>query len=396
MRALLEALGRPDRRTGAVLHIGGTNGKGSTAAFAAALLAAGGDRVGVFTSPHLLRLGERFRVDGAEARRGDLVRLGSRVLEVGAELGATFFELVTAMALELFAEARVTATVLEVGLGGRFDATNAVDADVALVTGVDFDHQEYLGDTIEAIAGEKAGIFKAGRPAVIGRAGRAEAVPMLLEGAARAGATPVLMADPARVAGMTLGLAGGYQAANAACAVEAVGLLRSGRGRGPLVEECVRRALAETRCPGRLERIADAPNLWVDGAHNPGGATAMVQALLEAEGENATIVLAVSKGKDAGGIARAFAPIAGQVLCTEAPSDRAISAADLADQVRRALPRAVVTAAPSPGRAIEAAREAGRYAVVAGSLFLVGEARRIILGEVADPVVLTDPVSAKR
>lgn len=387
MRLLLDALGGPQDRLRRVIHVGGTNGKGSTAAFCEALLEAAGHRVGVFTSPHLLRLSERFRIAGREVASADLEASAVRVLDAGAPIGATFFELVTAMAFALFADAGLDAAVIEVGLGGRFDATNVLRPAVSVVTGVDFDHCEYLGDTIEAIAGEKAGIFKPGVPAVIGRSGRDEAVPLLVEAAAAAGADPVVVAEPDAVGELALGLRGAHQRANAACALRAVEQLEG----PPAVSALAGRALAAARCPGRLERIAGSPDVWIDGAHNPGAAAVLAQALVEVGAANCSLVLGISSGKEVEAIVAHLAPVASKIWCTEASAERATPAGRLAETVRGACDRPVAVAA-TPEQALAEAAAAGRPVVVAGSLFLVGDAKRIVAGEAADPLVLTDPV----
>ena len=178
MHAILGRLGNPERQLGAIVHVGGTNGKGSTVAMIAALAAAAGQRVATYTSPHLSCLRERITLDGQMISEPAIVAAAERVTGAGGgEL--TFFEQITAIAMIAIAEAQVDVTVLEVGLGGRLDATNVVDPAVAVVTGVAMDHEAILGDTLAKIAAEKAGIWKPGRPAIIGASGLAEAVPVL-------------------------------------------------------------------------------------------------------------------------------------------------------------------------------------------------------------------------
>ncbi|HEY6175785.1 MAG TPA: Mur ligase family protein, partial [Kofleriaceae bacterium] len=196
MRAILERLGSPDRRLGAIVHVGGTNGKGSTVAMVAALAAAAGRRVACYTSPHLSCLRERIAIDGAMISEPAIVDAGERVRAAGGD-ELTFFEQITAIAMLAIAEAGVDVTVVEVGLGGRLDATNVVDPAVAVVTGIALDHEAILGDTVARIAAEKAGIWKPGRPAIIGASGLAEAVPILLDAARGAGAIPQLIDDAA-------------------------------------------------------------------------------------------------------------------------------------------------------------------------------------------------------
>ncbi len=200
MRALLDRLGAPDRRLGAVVHVGGTNGKGSTVALVAALAAAGGVRVAAYTSPHLSSLRERIVIAGAPITEAAIVVAAAEV-EAAGGAALTFFEQVTAIAIVAIAAAQVDVTVLEVGLGGRLDATNVVAAPIAVVTGVALDHEGILGDTLAAIAGEKAGIFKPGQRIVIGASGEAAAVPVLMAAArAVAPAAVVTLIDEAAVA----------------------------------------------------------------------------------------------------------------------------------------------------------------------------------------------------
>ncbi|HVV84739.1 MAG TPA: Mur ligase family protein, partial [Kofleriaceae bacterium] len=192
--AVLARLGHPERRLGVVAHVGGTNGKGSTAAILAAIARAAGRRVALYTSPHLTSLRERLVVDGAPVEEAAVVAAAEAVWAAGGD-ALTFFEQVTAIAFEAIARAAVDVTVLEVGLGGRLDATNVVDAPVAAVTGVALDHQELLGPDLRSIAREKAGIFKRGQRIVIGAAGEPEAVPWLATAARAAGAAQVRVVD---------------------------------------------------------------------------------------------------------------------------------------------------------------------------------------------------------
>ena len=289
-------------------------------------------------------------------------------------------------------------TVLEVGLGGRLDATNAVDAPVAVVTGVALDHQEMLGDTIAAIAGEKAGIFKAGQRVVVGASGEPEAVPLLVEAAGRAGAAAITVVDDAAVARVTapLGLAGAHQRANAAAALaaidhlEAIGVVRipdDARGRG----------LAAVRHPGRFETVAAAPRVVLDGAHNPHGARALAAAIAGLGERPRILVLAVSADKDVAGIVDALVPAVDAVVATRYQQPRALAPEALAALVAaRGVP---VATAPDVVAAIAAARAQageGGAIVVGGSLFAVGEARVHLLGAPADPIAVTDPAPTPR
>jgi dihydrofolate synthase/folylpolyglutamate synthase len=390
--AVLERLGRPERRIGAVVHIGGTNGKGSTAAFIASMLSAAGLRVGVYSSPHLATLRERVMLAGAMVSEDALVAAADEVAGAGGDQ-LTFFEQITAMALVAMAGARLDASVLEVGLGGRLDATNAVAAPIAVVTGVALDHQDMLGTTLEAIAGEKAGIFKAGQGVVIGASGEPAAVPLLRAAALAAGAAAVTVVDDAAIAAVPagLGLAGAHQRANAAAALAAIdALAAAGLVRVP--DEARARGLAAARHPGRLETVAEGPRVILDGAHNPHGARALAAALAAMPERPRVLVLAVSADKDVAGLVDALAGSVDAVVATRYQQPRSLEPAALAALV--AARGVAVEAADDVMAAIARARARAGSAgvvVVAGSLFAVGEARVHLLGVPADPYVVTDP-----
>jgi dihydrofolate synthase/folylpolyglutamate synthase len=363
IRAVLDQLGAPDRRLGKVVHVGGTNGKGSTVAMIAALAESGGARVATYTSPHLSSLRERITIDGQLASEDAIVAAAERVYSCDGEL--TFFEIITAIALQLIAEARVDVTVLEVGLGGRLDATNAVAADVAVVTGVARDHEAILGDTLEAIAREKAGIFKPGQRAVIGISGEPETVPVLIEAAPHARVVE-------HAADVRLALAGEHQRRNAAAALAAIEEL--GVPHDPAV-------LARVTVPGRFEQVRD---LILDGAHNPHGARALAATLRE-QGIRPVLVIAVSSDKDASAIAAALAPEARAVIATRYQQERALPPEQLASAFGGC------EIAPDLAAALARARALGGPVLVAGSLFVVGEVRALELGAPADPIALADP-----
>lgn len=379
-RAALAALGEPQRglRT---LHVAGTNGKGSTAAFVEAILRAAGRRTGLYTSPHLLRFTERVRVDGAELFTGEVARLAGALFARVPE--PTFFEAATAMALRAFRDAEVEVAVVEAGLGGRLDATRAVEPPlVTVVTGVALDHTEVLGETVEAIAREKAGIFRPGVPAVIGCEDEAARAVLLAE-AARIGAPVHLRGrDFSAEAPGPLGLAGAHQAGNAALAVRAAELACAALGR-PLDEAAVRAGLAGARWPGRLERLAD--DLVIDAAHNPDGARALAAALPGlAAGRPVHLVFGAVSDKDAGAMLEVLAPVAARVVFTRPESPRAREP----ETLRALVPSASVE--PDPGAAVETARSPGALTVACGSIFLVGAVRRWVTGEPADPLAVQE------
>ena len=293
----LERLGAPQQRFAAV-HVAGTNGKGSTAAFLTAALRAAGHRTGLYTSPHLCRFSERIQVDGVEIPEPAVVEGLERVLQ--AEPSLTFFEAATVIAFQHFAAEGVEVAVVETGMGGALDATNVISPRVSVLTRIDLDHLEIIGPDQRAVAREKAGIIKAGaasvsapaHPVVLEELARRSAevgVPLLVGGRDfhwRHQADGLLVDGPAGVRrGLRLSLAGDHQWENAALAVTALDLLaRSGR---PVPEAAIRRGLAEARWPGRLERVGE---VLLDGAHNGNGARALA-AFLDGDSRRWTVVL---------------------------------------------------------------------------------------------------------
>jgi dihydrofolate synthase/folylpolyglutamate synthase len=415
IEACLARLGHPERAPRARIHIGGTNGKGSTAAFTDAILRAAGLRVGLFTSPHLVRFAERFRVDGAPLHEAQILASANAVHGAGGG-SLTFFEQVTAMALWAFAVSEVDVAILEVGLGGRLDATNAVAAEVAVVTGVSLDHQAHLGDTVAAIAAEKAGIFKPDQRVVIGCAGRPEAVPILRARAEAVGAAAIDEVGPDHIAAIpaevgALGLAGAHQRANAACAVAAAdaaiyalawqGLDADGVGGGASpgifrIDAGARRVgLATARIPGRFEALGHDPRIVIDGAHNPDAAAVVARAIAELPRPR-VIVLGASGDKDLAGIAAPLCAVADAVVCTRYAQPRSASVEAVIAAVRAVSPPelAVFEAPDAAGALAIACVQAGADgAIVAcGSLMLAGEVRALVTEEPTDPIVLTDPL----
>lgn len=386
MRALLDRLGAPDRKLGTIIHVGGTNGKGSTVALIAAIAAAGGARVATYTSPHLSTLRERIVIDGALIREDAFVAAAESVAAAGGD-ELTFFEQVTAIAMVAIAAAQVDVTVLEVGLGGRLDATNVVDAPIAVVTGVALDHEAILGDTIAAIAAEKAGIFKPGQHAIIGASGEPAAIPVLAEIARGVGAHAVVIDDAAVTAVPPVALPGAHQRRNAAAAIAAVERLEA---LGVLqVDHAARvRALATVRHAGRFEVIDGAQRVILDGAHNPHGAQALAAALRE-RSERPALILSISADKDARAIIEALVPVVGEVIATRYQQERAMEPELLATLVR-GLTTERVTSAPDLVAALAQARTFASV-LIAGSLFLIGEARTLLLGAPTDPVRVSDP-----
>lgn len=299
-----------------IITVGGTNGKGSVVAMAEAMLVAGGYRPFAYTSPHLLRFSERMRIAGEPAEDRAIVAALEDVEAVRGDVDLTYFEHVTLAALLLASRSQVDAMVLEVGLGGRLDAVNLLDADVAVVTAIDIDHAEFLGPTRSAIGREKAGIARRGRPAIVGDP---DPPAGLLDALGERGAQIVrsgreLTWSPDRAGGMQLeyagrrlhlpqpALTGTWQLANAASAVAALLALSD---RLPLAPEAMADGLRRVSVPGRFQRLCSAPEVIVDVAHNPGAATALAAGLGPAR-NGSTAVFSALEGKDVAGIGRAL------------------------------------------------------------------------------------------
>jgi dihydrofolate synthase/folylpolyglutamate synthase len=388
MQAALAELGHPELRLRAV-HVAGTNGKGSTCAMLDSVLREAGYRVGLYTSPHLVRFNERIRVDGADISDE---ALGRRLLEVlkraptAAQL--TYFELGTLVAFWHFALESVDFAVLETGLGGRLDATSTCIPAVTAVTAVGLDHTELLGDTLGAIAREKAGIFRAGVQAVVA-AQQKEAGDVLHAEASRVGAPllqegvdfalwhhagQLLFRHGARqLRGLVLGLSGAHQQHNAAVALAVLDVLEEG---GAAISEKARRlGLRAVRWPGRLEEVPGRPLLLLDGAHNPGGVEALLAALDSAyAGRRVHLVFAAVREKDVAGMLERLLPRMASVTFTPLPNTtRGVEPEAYLAEARR-MPVDVHLAA-SPAEAVQGAlaRAAPEDVVlVAGSLYLVG------------------------
>jgi dihydrofolate synthase/folylpolyglutamate synthase len=389
---VLARLGDPQRRLGAVIHVAGTNGKGSTVAMLAAMASAGGLRVATYTSPHLCSLTERVVVAGVPISEEQLVAAAIEVWSAGGDQ-LTFFEQITAMGLLHIAASQPELTLLEVGLGGRLDATNVVQAEVGLVTGVALDHQDILGATLDAIAHEKAGIFKTGQHAVIGAAGDPAAVPALVQVAHARDVAAVVVVDAAAVAtAPESALLGEHQHANAAAALVALDAL--GRATGHLVHEGARReGLRAVRHPGRMEVVAAAPTVILDGAHNPQGAAALARATI-AGARPRVLVLGISADKAVDAMILALAPACDAIIATAFSQPRALAAGALAARIRDLLPGMECVEVPGAMAAVTLAREragAAGTVVVAGSLLLVGEVRGSLVGGKIDPIWVTDP-----
>ena len=379
IRAVLEALGRPQDRLRFV-HVAGTNGKGSTCAMIESALRASGLRTGLFTSPHLAEPTERIRIDGAPISADRFADAFNRLLG----LHTTYFETVTAMALLVFAEERVDMVVLEVGLGGRLDATNVVSPDLSVVTPVDFDHEAFLGKSLDSIAAEKAGILKPGVPAVFARQ-RPEAARVLDRRAAEL-SIPVartadwlvsdLDIDPRgsrfRLTGerdlrLACPLAGEHQVENAVTA--AVALARLG-----IADSAIETGIARARWPGRLERVSEHPEIILDGAHNPAGARALAAYIDRFYGRRTVrLIYGAMRDKAIDEISGILFPRAHQVIVTAPQQARALSP----EALREIGAHPNVRTAPTLRDALALVEDAD-VVFVTGSLFLVAEARALL------------------
>ena len=411
-RALLRELDHPERTVRGAL-IAGTNGKGSVLAIAGSALRAAGYHVGTTPKPHLVTYRERVQVDGRPIAPDDFARLVERVLPIADRVARrhgepTEFELLTAVVFARFAEVRPDVALVEVGLGGRLDATHAWDGGVAVVTNVDLDHMAQLGGTVPRIAREKAAIIERGDIAVTGDRGEGLAV---IRRRARRMGVPLTEVEPAPLLGWDrdgieidlprlgptrVGLRGRHQAANAAIADATLAALE-GAGIASVPDEARRRGYAQAVWPGRLELISvGGRDVLLDGAHNPAGAAALAASLDDLRPYLApgpvTLVTASMADKDVAGIvtalARADALAGATVICTSVGGPRALPAADLAAVWRATgTPRTVVVEDdPNDATAVALAAGSGPI-VIAGSLYLVGEAR----SQLVDDPDLRDP-----
>jgi dihydrofolate synthase/folylpolyglutamate synthase len=366
------------------IHVAGTNGKGSTCAMLESIYRAAGLRTGLFTSPHLVSFRERIQIGRRLIPEADVVRL---VAEFQPYLGQfpaghhpTFFEVVTVMALKFFAEQQCDLVIWETGLGGRLDATNIVTPLASVITNIAFDHQQWLGDTLEKIAAEKAGIIKPGVPVVTG-ADAPEAL-AVIQNVARGEKARLIQVGREEFSSRTSGgaglsLAGEHQQANAALALAAVEILQK---QIPVTQAQTRRGLAAVNWPGRLQLIPrpDGRQILLDGAHNPAGAAALAAALRQSfPAAGRTLVLGALADKDWQAVCNILAPLASKILPVPVASERAAGAADLAECCRSANPAAEIVACANLAEALEKSA-ADPFVVVTGSLYLVGEALELL------------------
>ncbi len=408
MHTLLTELGQPHRAWPS-LHVAGTNGKGSVSAMTSAALTRAGLRVGRYTSPHLFRVEERIALDGEAVSAAVLAAALGRVFGAADALMArgelaempTFFEVSTAAAFVIFDRAQVDVAVIEVGLGGRFDATNVITPVAAAITTIDFDHERHLGTTIAAIAREKAGIAKAGVPLIVGDV--PDEALHVIEGIAHQAGAPVTRAGhdaivtapldegharltvqtPAGHYGpLQLGLAGAHQAGNALVAIRLLEAFAAVTGvRVPA--EAVSGALADVRWPARLEWLrhpASGARVLVDAAHNPAGARALAGYLTATGTTGLTLVTSVMADKDVAGVVGPLLPFVGRVVVTAANLPRATDPAALAAQVTALGPAGLaVEVVADPARAVARALVLPAPVLLTGSIYLVGPLRAALV-----------------
>lgn len=397
-RELLDRLGRPQDRLKFV-HVAGTNGKGSTCAFIARVLQEAGYKTGLFTSPYIIAFEERIRVNGKNISADDLrsvtlaVRDNAEAMAEETGEHPTEFELMTAVAFEHFARSKCDIVVCEVGLGGRLDSTNIIDApEVCVITRIGLDHTDMLGDTLAAIAHEKAGIIKPGCAVVSWPQDDKGAMQAVID-AAHACESPVAIPDfdllemdaikqgirPFSYRGLmfTTRLLGSYQPYNAVLAIEALFQLR--KRNWEITDEVLKRGIAHTTWPGRFEVVSTGfPTIVVDGGHNPQGAEVLADSLSDAfPGQKVTFVMSVLADKDYEAMISHVAPLARAFICATPPNPRALPAQDLAQAIRNVVSDAEVTVSVADGfaQAIEQARKVAGKGIICvfGSLYSISE-----------------------
>ncbi len=390
---LCDALGHPEHSFTAI-HVAGTNGKGSVTAMVHAALLSADIRAARYISPHLVDLNERFVIGTEPVDAAALEDVAARVVPLAETLSATFFEATTAIAFELFRRANVDVAVIEVGLGGRFDATNVLTPAVGAITSIGLDHEQYLGDTIEAIALEKAGIIKPGMTVVAGPMPEA-AAQVIRRAAAERGARHVGATDGAtvdavvtdgraslsidtpadRYGPLTLALRGDHQVGNALVAIRTLEAVREA---GVLLPgEAIERGLSTVVWPARLELIplAGGRRVLLDAAHNVDGARALAAYLDRWHPERPALVIGVMKDKDVDGILAALLPVTSGIIATQAVTARALPAEDLARRVAALDPARQVRVVRDAARAVDLALDEAETVCVAGSIFLAGAVR---------------------
>lgn len=390
VRALAGACDDPQTKFPAV-HIAGTNGKGSTAAMTESILRAAGYRTGLYTSPHLISITERIKINGNEIGKEDFARLVTQVRGAGERLVKdglleaipTFFEQITIAAFLYFAESHVELAILEVGLGGRLDATNICEPLVTTITPISFDHQQYLGETLEEIAGEKAGIIKTGIPVIVAPQ-EEPAMKAITSRAAELGAPLVdCVLQPSLIDryDVRLNLRGRHQVTNALTAIQIGKALKEAGWE--ITDSEIKYGLENVQWPGRLEMLRPfetAPSLLLDGAHNPAGVKALRNYLLEGfPGVPITLIFGAMSDKAIAEMMEVLFPIAGKIIVTKVSNRRAAIPDEIVEKAAK-FDWEITRTENSSDALDEALRVTpqNRLICVCGSLFLVGEVKEII------------------
>lgn len=393
IKKLLEALGNPHKTVPGII-VGGTNGKGSAAAAIASILRAGGYRTGLYTSPHLIEVTDRIRINGREIKRPELARILLRVKEAADKSTggkASYFEVLTASAFVYFAECGADFNVLEVGMGGRWDATNVITPLVSVITNVSRDHTDYLGRTVGKVASEKARIIKRGIPAVTCARGNALRViaeyarrlksPLMVYGrdfksSGESTETFDYTGSVWTLKGLSSNLGGHYQVENLSAAISAIEALCEYHGIR-VGKKNIRKGLAKIDWPGRFEVLRKSPPLILDSAHNPGGAKALAGSLRQLYPRlKFAFLVGMLADKDHGGFIRELAPIAGKFIVTEIETERALSGEALAGKISKIYTGPVIVE-KNYRKAYRELLNQSKPACIAGSLYLTGAVKAI-------------------
>jgi dihydrofolate synthase / folylpolyglutamate synthase len=370
-----------------VIHVAGTNGKGSVCAMIDSICRAQKYRTGLFTSPHLITFRERIRVNGEMISENAVARGLTSIRNLTADWDPqpTFFEITTGLALKHFADARLDVVILETGLGGRLDATNAVQSNVSVITSIALDHQEWLGDSLEEIAAEKAGIIKPRVP-VVSAPQKKEVEVVLRKRAMDCESSIEFVTEPHEQ--HPIALCGAYQKQNAALAIAALRAVKSAsrtdssRGEIDIDDSAIAHGLASVDWPARFQKWDE--RTIIDGAHNAAAADVLAQTWREAFGsQHATLVLAILSDKDFQGICKALAPISDSVLLPKIRSERAAVPEHIANVISSINPSLPYSITPSLAEALELARAKPNPILLTGSLHFAGEALAHLRGEPA-------------
>lgn len=398
VRELLSHLGDPHEKLRSV-HVAGTNGKGSVCTFLSSALKEAGYKVGMYTSPHVVRFNERMQINGEEISDERVMEYVNKIRPIAERMGEdptkhpTFFEFTTTMGFSYFADENVDIAVVEVGMGGRLDATNVIVPEVSIITHLALEHTEHLGRTLDRIAKEKAGIIKPGVPVV-----SAEGNPVVRKTCEERGCELTVVEEEypyERISFDTSGqklwvgqpsrefeipLLGSYQLQNAATAFAVLDVLRKGGHEVPA--EAIRRGFANAKWPARLEVVRKNPTVIIDSSHNPDGMRNLKDALLETtRNDHITFVVGVMSDKDASPMLEAIAPVAGRIICTKPDYWRAMDPEEIGREARRFVD--VVEIAPSVPEAIERAvalSDDDDVVCITGSIFMAGDATHYLKG----------------